>query len=150
MTPLPGPDRDVLERLWAQATADAHTPARIAAAAERMETGLCTGLTRWIGRDGYQGLLLRALHEVQARHPWMAGLRCDNGRLAGFAAASGGQPVAAVSAGMLALIVALAGVLGRITGDEMAVRLMAQAWATAEPAPAREEAPAAEKGTHDA
>jgi hypothetical protein len=147
--PLSGAAGDALERLWAQATADADTSARVAGAAERVGAGLCTGLTRWIGSEGYQGLLLRALDEVRAEHPWMAHLRCEEGRLNGLAAATSGQPPAAVRAGMLALLVALARVLGRITGEEMAIRLMEQAWAMSEPEAVREEAPTIEKGTHD-
>jgi hypothetical protein len=121
----------------------------VAVAAERVGAALCTGLTRWIGSEGYHGLLLRALDEVRAGHPWMARLRCEGGRLNGLAAATGGQSAAAVRAGMLALIIALAGVLGRITGEEMAIRLMEQAWAMGEPEAAREGAPAPEKGIHD-
>lgn len=147
--PLSGPASDALERLWAQAMAEADTSERVAAAAERVGAGLSTGLTRWIGSEGYQGLLLRALDEVRPDHPWMTGLRCEGGRLNGLAAATRGQPAAAVRAGMLALIVALARVLGRITGEEMAVRLMEQAWPVSEPEAARGGAPAIEKGTHD-
>ena len=150
MIPLSGPASDALERLWARSTADADTSERVAVAAERVGAGLGTGLTRWIGSEGYQGLLLRALGEVRAEHPWMAGLRCEGGRLNGLAAATRGQSAAAVRAGMLALIVALAQVLGRITGEEMAIRLMEQAWAMSEPDTARDAAPAPEKGTHDA
>ena len=150
MTPLSGPALDSLEGLWARATADADSAERVAAAADRASAALCTGLTRWIGRDGYHGLLLRAVDEVRPGHPWMARLRCEEGRLTGLTAATRGQAPAAIRAGMLALIVALARVLGRITGEEMAIRLMERAWAAGEPQAAREEAPATEKGTHDA
>lgn len=139
-----------LEQLWARATADADTTERVAAAAERVEAGLSTGLTRWIGGAGYQGLLLRALDEVRIPHAWMNGLGCEAGRLNGLAAAADGQTPAAVSAGMLALIAALARVLGRITGDDMATRLIEHAWAAGEPAAGGEATPATEKGTHDA
>ena len=126
--PLSRPALDALERLWARETSSAHSSERVAVAAERVGADLCTGLSRWIGRDGYQGLLLRALDEVRAEHPWMAGLRCEEGRLNGLAAATVGQSGESVGAGMLALIVALAQVLGRITGEAMAIRLMEQAW----------------------
>ena len=139
-----------LEQLWVRATADADTAERVASAAEHVEAGLRTGLTRWIGREGYQGLLLRALDEVRVRHPWMNGLRCEPGRLNGLAAAAEGQTAAAVSAGMLALIAALARVLGRITGDEMATRLMEHSWAAGQPEAGGRATPATEKGTHDA
>jgi hypothetical protein len=148
--PISGAAGDAIERLWARATADADTSERVAIAAERVGAGLCTGLTRWIGSEGYQGLLLRALAEVRAEHPWMARLRCEGGRLNGLAAATGGQPPAVVRAGMLALFVALARVLGRITGEEMAIRLMEQAWAMSESEAGRDKAPVIEKGTHDA
>lgn len=150
MTPLSGPALDALEGLWSRETADADTAERVAAAADRAGAALCTGLTRWIGRDGYHGLLLRALEEVRPGHPWMVRLRCEEGRLTGLTAATSGQPAAAIRAGMLALIVALARVLGRITGEEMAIRLMERAWATGDPQAAREKAPANAKGTHDA
>ena len=108
MTPLSDPASEALDQLWARTTAGADTSERVAAAAERVGAGLCTGLTRWIGSEGYQGLLLRALGEVRTAHPWMDGLRCEAGRLNGLAAAAAGQPASAVSAGMLALIMALA------------------------------------------
>src|SRR5690606_10265340 len=111
----------------------ADTSERVAAGAERVGAGLCNGLTRWIGSEGYQGLLLRALGEVRTAHPWMAALRCESGRLNGLAAATEGQTPAAVSAGMLALITALARILGRITGEEMAIRLIEHAWAASDP-----------------
>lgn len=148
--PLSDPANEALEQLWARATADADTSERVAAAAERVGAGLCTGLSRWIGREGYQGLLLRALDEVRAGHPWMAGLQCEAGRVIGLAASAAGQPAAAVRTGVLALITALARVLGRITGEEMAIRLIEQAWAATRPEAARDGAPAIEKGRHDA
>ena len=138
VTPLSGPALATLERLWARATANADTAEQLAVAAVRVGSGLGTGLTRWIGREGYQGLLIRALDEVRAGHPWMAGLRAEEGRLTGLTAATDGQPAGDVRAGTLALIVALAQVLGRITGEAMAIRLMEQSWA------------ANEKGTQDA
>src|SRR5690606_41405416 len=69
------PSVDALERLWARSMAGADTSERVAAGAERVGAGLCNGLTRWIGSEGYQGLLLRALGEVRTAHPWMAALR---------------------------------------------------------------------------
>jgi hypothetical protein len=113
--------------VWALAAGDSTSPEEIASAAERTCTDLYTGLSRWIGTMGYRILFDRALAMARAEHPVLGGLEC----------LGGDQPVSAhiqpadgapdVAAGMVALVAILVELLGRIVGEEMAVRLVEQA-----------------------
>lgn len=141
---------EAARRLWAESAAGADTTETMVAAAERVCAALATGLVRWIGRDGYHSLLLRALEQVLPAHRWLANLRCEEGRVHGLAAGAPGHTAADVADGMLALIAMVVHVLGRITGEEMAIRLVEQAWTANAPATPIAEATGVEstKGTH--
>ena len=117
---------DMARRLWARAAGDTSAPEEVAAAAERMCTQLRTWLVRWVGTMGYRALFDRALMLARAEHPALRSLSCG-----------GDEPVttadvraegsAEVAAGVVALVAALTDVLGRIIGEEMAVRLVEHA-----------------------
>ena len=117
---------DAARRLWARAVGDTTAPEDVAAAAERMCTQLRTGLGRWIGADGYRALLNRALGLARAEHPALGGLPCLGGDVPGTTAVVRAQGAGAVAAGLVALVAALIELLGRIIGDEMALRLVEQ------------------------
>ena len=96
-------------------------------AAARICSRVGDGLARWIGRDGYRALFLRAREEELPTHPALAGLDCDGtdgDRIAAAVAAHGAD---AVSAAVLALVTALIVLLGRVVGEEMAIQLVEQA-----------------------
>lgn len=133
-------------RLWKEASAGAGTARELAAAAERLCHGLHSGLVRWIGNDGYRGLFLRALAESRPAHSWLAYLRWEPGLAPALAPDETGHGAEDVADAMVALLGALVHLLGRITGEEMATRLVENAWITGGRAAAADEAP---KGSPD-
>jgi hypothetical protein len=86
-------------------------------------------LTRWIGSDGYRALVDRALEQARGGHPALAGLQCQTGDVQGVAAIMREHGAAEVREGILALVALLIELLSRVIGEEMAVRLVEQAWA---------------------
>ena len=125
------PDRspvaaDAARRLWAGVAGDISRPEQVAAGAARLFTRLRAGLGRWIGAEGYCALLDRAIALVRAEHPALDGLSCQRE----------GEPVtletvrahgsSQVAAGIVALLAAFIDLLGRIVGEEIAVRLVEQ------------------------
>jgi hypothetical protein len=117
---------EAAQRLWARAAGDSSAPEDVAAAAERICTQLRAGLGRWIGAQGYRVLLERALSQTRAEHPALGGLACLAEYELVTAAAEPAQGPGDVAAGLVALVAALVDLLGRIIGDEMAVRLVEQ------------------------
>lgn len=129
---------ELARRLWTEAEGGAGTgsPEAIAAAAEQLCARLRQELGRWIGRDGFHGLLQRALDQARPAYPWLVDLRCEDGSLEDIAPAVRGRGAADGAAGMVTVIAALVQILGRIAGDEMALRLVEHAWAAGASAPA--------------
>jgi hypothetical protein len=117
---------DAARRLWARAAGDSSAPEEVAAAAERICFQLRVGLRRWIGAEGYRALLDRALGQVRAEHPALGGLSCLGGDEPVTTAAVRTDGAGEVAAGLVALVTALIELLGRIIGEEMAVRLVEQ------------------------
>ena len=126
MTPQSAAVRDAARRLWARGAGDSTVPEEVAAGADRMCTQLRLGLGRWIGADGYRTLLDRALGAVRAEHPALSGLSCLGGDDAWTTGALAEHGAGKVAAGLVALVAALIEFLGRIIGEEMAVRLVEQ------------------------
>src|SRR5688572_16399717 len=98
-------------------------------AAELQE--LCTRVTAHlcdsIGEDGCTALLARALARTESEHPVLANIRrVTNGDVAleGVAAGVESHGVAAVISGLEALFAALTDILGRLIGEDMALRVM--------------------------
>jgi hypothetical protein len=126
MTPRSVVATDVARRLWTRAAGDSRAPEEVAAAAERMCTQLRAGLGRWIGAEGYRALLDRALGLARAEHPALGSFSCLGGGEPGTMAAVRAHGADRVTAGLEALVAALIELLGRIIGEEMAVRLVEQ------------------------
>jgi hypothetical protein len=126
MTPTSGAANNAARWLWERVGGNATKPEQLAAAADRMCAQLRTGLGRWIGTDGYQALLDRALALTRAQHSVLGSFSCLGGDEQGTAAAVGAHGAADVAAGMVALVTTVIELLGRIIGDEMAVRLVEQ------------------------
>jgi len=108
---------------------DTGAPDNMAAAVEQGCARLRAGLSRWVGSEGYRALLDRALEDVRAGHPAIAGLECGAGDLQGVAAAVGVHGSAEVREGIIALVALLIDLLGRLIGEGMAMGLVEQAWA---------------------
>jgi len=117
---------EVARRLWQLSVGDSTTPEDVAVAATRMCTGLRVGLTRWVGGMGYRALIDRALLLARAEHPALGSLSCHGGDEPVTTAAVRAHSAAEVGTGMVALVAALVELLGRILGEEMAVRLVEQ------------------------
>ena len=126
MTPRSPAASDAARRLWERTAGDATAPENLAAAADRMCTELSAGLGRWIGAQGYHALVDRALALTRAEHPALGGIACVGGDGPAAAAAVGAHGAGKVTAGLVALVAAVIELLGRIIGDEMAVRLVEQ------------------------
>ena len=129
MTPVSAAAKEAACQLWVHKGLDAAAPEEMAAAAEQGCARLRAGLTRWIGSDGYSALVDRALQQARVGHPALAGLQCQAGDVQGVAAVVGVHGAAEVSEGILALVALLIDLLSRVIGEEMAVRLVEQAWA---------------------
>jgi hypothetical protein len=132
MTQVSAVATEASRQFWAHDGLAAGTPEEMAAAAEQGCARLRAVLTRWIGSDGYRALVDRALEQARAGHPAIAGLQCQAGDVQGVAAAVGVHGAAEVKQGVLALVARLIDLLSRLIGEEMAVRLVEQAWAGSE------------------
>ena len=120
---------EAARQFWAHDGLDTDAPEEMAAAAEQGCARLRAVLTRWIGSEGYRALVDRALAQSRAEHPAVAGLQCQGGDLEGVAAAVGVHSAAEVREGILELVARLIDLLSRLIGEEMATRLVEQAWA---------------------
>ena len=113
--------------LWSRVAGNTSETEEVARAAELMCTQLRLGLGRWIGVMGYRALLDRALGLARAEYPALAGLSCHGGEEEPeVAAAVRAHGAPEVAAGMMAVAAALIDLLGRIIGEEMAIRLVEQ------------------------
>jgi hypothetical protein len=113
--------------LWSRVAGNASESQEVAEAAERMCTQLRLGLGRWIGATGYRALLDRALGLVRAEHPALGSLSCHGEEELDVAAAVRAHGAAEVAAGIMAVVAVLIDLLGRLIGEEMALRLVEQA-----------------------
>ena len=80
-----------------------------------------------LGHDGSSALLNRALAECQPRHPVLNHMRGGDGReiqLDGVSAGIAQFGAEAAEAGVEAMIGSLLGILGKLIGDDMALRLL--------------------------
>jgi hypothetical protein len=117
---------EMARRLWASSASNADAPEEVAAAADRICTELRAGLGPWVGVTGYRALLDRALGLARADHPALGGLSCHGEDAPLINQAIREHGVGPVAAGLVALIAELVKVLGRIIGEEMALRLVEQ------------------------
>ncbi|MEO6057073.1 MAG: hypothetical protein ABIQ49_09560 [Gemmatimonadales bacterium] len=115
---------DVARRLWAHENdVGSTTPAEVAAGAARVLARLDLTLGRWVGADGVRALRSRGVALARPAHPALAAL----------AQAAGDEEVAAavrtygpeaVATGIVAVVATVTDLLGRIVGEQMAVRLV--------------------------
>ncbi len=145
MTQVSAAATEAARQLWAHEGLDVGAPEELAAAVERGCARLEAGLSRWIGSDGYRSLVDRALEQARAGHPALAGLQCPAGDVQGVAAVVGAHDAAKVREGVLALVALLIDLLSRLIGEEMAMRLVEEAWVGS----ARPAASTVTEGVHD-
>ena len=115
---------DVARRLWVRSGGGSDSPEAVGAASVRVARELRLGLTRWVGADGYQALLARALHLSLPEHPVLGGVTANGTDLAEAATAARLHGAGELAGGMVALLATMTDLLGRIIGDDMAVRLV--------------------------
>ena len=129
MTQVSAVATEAARQFWAHDGLEAGAPEEMAAAAEQGCARLRAVLIRWIGSEGYRALLDRALAQARAEHPAIAGLQRQGGDVEGVAVAVGVHSAAEVREGILALVARLIDLLSRLIGEDMATRLVEQAWA---------------------
>lgn len=133
------PAHGLIEQLLQRAgalRAAADGPSAVATA-DALFRALATELSRSFGPYGYHALLVRALAQTRAEHPALAGVQVRSvpePSLDGLAEGVQRHGPAAATAGVAAVLTTLVALLGRVIGDELAQRLVAQALPT--PAPA--------------
>jgi hypothetical protein len=99
----------------------------VAAALQRALVRMCVNLGDSVGDDGRDALLARALARTESDYPALKDIRkLNNGaiHLDGVAASVEAHGVAPVTAAIEALLAALLDVLGRLIGEDMAMRLL--------------------------
>lgn len=144
MTRRPATATEAARRLW-EIPGDGTAPEAVAAHADRVCADLRVGLERWIGAEGYRVLLDRSLVLARMEHAALRDLGCRGGEPTAIAAAVRAHGPARLRAAMVTLLGALIELLGRIIGEDMAVRIVQQ---TLVPAP--RDAPGAEtRGAQD-
>jgi hypothetical protein len=80
-----------------------------------------------LGDDGCNALLARALARTETQHPTLRSSRSPNGggiHLDRLISNDATHDVAAIAAGIEALLAALIEILGRLIGEDMAIRLI--------------------------
>jgi hypothetical protein len=124
-------------RLLARETPAAGEPAMVAAALQRTLMRVRANLCDAVGDDGCNALLARALARTELDYPPLTDIRkLNNGAidLDGVVASAEAHGIAPVVAAIEALLAALLEVLGRLIGEDMAMRLLDHD--LAEPSPA--------------
>ncbi len=126
------PARDLARRALLQEAGEHTAPATLAEAAERAYARLGRRLAVLIGATGYTVLAARALRLAQAEIPALEGVAVDAGAETGlnglraFALASGDATAAAD--GLVALLARIVDLLITFIGEDLALRLVRDAW----------------------
>jgi hypothetical protein len=126
MTQGSAPAAEAARRFWARHGGDATTPEKLAAGAESVFAQLQTGLARWVGAEGVRALTGRALELARPAHPplgALSGAAVDPQAVEAAARAHGAGEVAT---SLITVIATLIDLLGRVVGEEMAVRMVEQ------------------------
>lgn len=104
-----------------------NSAAASAAELQRLCTRVTESLGDTMGDDGCTALLARALARTESAHPVLTNIRRvanDTIVLDGVAAGVESHGVLAVTTALEALFTALADILGRLIGEDMALRVM--------------------------
>ncbi len=131
MTDLPARSLEAARGLWERTAGDGTQTGDTRDAADQLLKNLGIALRRWIGAEGYSALLSRAVLLASDECPVLVGTTILG--LSQTAPQHGGVPSSEeIAAAIIALLAALMSLLGRIIGDDMAVRLIEQ---VGEPSP---------------
>jgi hypothetical protein len=117
---------EAARRLWTRYASDKGSAEELATAAEHLFTHLEAGLARWVGAEGFRVLRGRALELAQTAHPALRDFSDGAWDVRVVASAVQANGARDVAVGIIAVIATLIDLLGRIIGQEMAVRLVEQ------------------------
>jgi hypothetical protein len=132
--------QDLARRILARDAPVHNAPDAVATAAEQVCGRVSANLSRWFGIDGTNALFARALVRAQADHPALANVRYSRQsavcleRLAENARIHGDD---AATEGVAAMLTALIELLGRLIGQDIAMRLVEQSVQADAPGDAR-------------
>jgi hypothetical protein len=90
---------------------------------------LAAELTRWFGPFGYHALFSRALAEAKSQHPALENVQIRSASepsLDGLAESVERHGADAITEGIIAMLVAFIGLLSRLIGEDMALKLLDQ------------------------
>lgn len=127
MAPATQPARQLATRLIDRERASGDPPGATAIAVHAACERVYRNLTRWVGADGARGLFVRALAEVQPKHPILSGITVDMpaaGAMEGIPESIRTHGDTPVAAALDSLLVALLALLARLIGDDMVVKLV--------------------------
>jgi hypothetical protein len=136
---------EAARRLWARYAGDEATAEGLAAVSERLFAELETRLARWVGAEGVRVLWGRALTLAQAGHAALGNLSDSQWGAGAVVSAVQAHGARQVAAGIMSVIATLIDLLGRIIGQEMAVRLVEQ---TGAPSPQGESSIGRQRARH--
>ncbi len=129
LSPLSDVAREIANRLFARELAGTSDDAARVAAAERICLRVSEGLSRWFGTFGSRALIARALVRAQASHPALAAVTSADEPapcLSGLAESARAHGAQAATDGVITLLAALADLIGRLIGDDLAASLLDQ------------------------
>jgi len=131
---------ELARRLLARDEPGEDAPDTVAAATERVCRRVSANLSRWFGIDGTNAVFARALARAQAEHPALANVRISRESavcLEGLAESAHIHGADATADGVAAILTALIELLGRLIGEDIAMRLVEQSVTAAAPDEAR-------------
>jgi hypothetical protein len=100
-----------------------------AVAAEQACETLRLHLSKLVGQAGFHALMLRALTLTKAEFSWLEGVQADTeGSLKGLQEAAGRRDAAEATEGSAAVLAHLLGLLVRLIGEALTLRLVRDAW----------------------
>jgi hypothetical protein len=114
-------------RLWEHHARGASSAADVAAAADRCFAALAVTLVRWIGVAGYRALLKRAIALDGSGQAALADIALRNGDGSASLAVVSALGAEATMAAVTGLLATIAGLLARVVGEPVALRLLEQA-----------------------
>jgi hypothetical protein len=120
---------ELARRLLALETPAEDVPEAVVSAADRVCGRVSANLSRWFGLDGTNALFARALVRAQADHPALATVRYARHATAcleGLAESARIHGADAAADGVAAILTALIDLLGRLIGQDIAMRLAEQ------------------------
>jgi hypothetical protein len=131
VTPTPSPERALARRLLAREAGAHQAPGETVAAADGVLRQLHAHLAGWLGSDGSQAILARALDRTRVGHAALAGASLDvrgEPLLAVRTEHAGDRDPAEVTDAVVTLIATALALVTRFIGADLLARLLEQAW----------------------